>query len=422
MRVLFINHKDSIGGAAVAAYRLAGGLKKYHQVEYLFLVAEKTSSDSRVVPVLSSRSETIDRTKRYIVFLIDRIMNKLGLQYRYFPFVSRSILKRAHRFKPDIISLHNTHGGYFKTSLIRKLSRLAPVVWTLHDMWSFTANAAHTFGDESWKVMRGGKGEKQVYPHIGINTGKWLLRHKRRIYQNADLYPVAPSLWLQRLALQSPVFGGMDIAHIYHGIDLDFFRPLDKQACRRLLGIECTAPVLLFSCSEDLFENPWKGGDLMIRILKELDSSLDEPVQLLLMGKGRLRFEKPLKKILTRYTGFHGDDHMVRLLINTSDVFIHPTRADTLPLVLIEAIACGLPCVSFDIGGCGEIVQNDVSGRLTEAFDVKAFVQAVLKLLENRKGLSDLSRSARKLAENRFPLKMMAKRYHELFELVRRTH
>lgn len=86
VKVLFINHKDVAGGAAVAAYRLARGLETYHRAEYRFLVYEKTSSDPRVVSVCSSSSETAERVKRFTVFLIDRIMNKLGLQYLYFPF------------------------------------------------------------------------------------------------------------------------------------------------------------------------------------------------------------------------------------------------------------------------------------------------------------------------------------------------
>ena len=114
--------------------------------------------------------------------IMEKISNLIGAQYLFFPFSRRRILKLVKEIKPDVISLHNTHPGYFQVSLLAEISALCPIVWTLHDMWSFTGNAAHTFGDESWRTLDSSPSLKKIYPSIGLDTGKTLLRKKARIY------------------------------------------------------------------------------------------------------------------------------------------------------------------------------------------------------------------------------------------------
>ncbi len=82
MKILFINTVDTEGGAALAAYRLSKALEKYHQTENYMIVGEKTSSEPNVFSTRSHKSEFIAKTKIYIEFLINKISNELGLQYK----------------------------------------------------------------------------------------------------------------------------------------------------------------------------------------------------------------------------------------------------------------------------------------------------------------------------------------------------
>ncbi|MCP5054297.1 MAG: glycosyltransferase, partial [bacterium] len=222
MKILFINAQDIIGGASIAPYRLSKKLEDQFRTENYFIVGKKSSTDPNVFSTRKNELQTL------LEEFTNKVMNKLGLQYQYLPFSPRFILKKARQLKPDIISLHNTHEGYFKTSLLKKLSKIAPIAWTLHDMWSFTANAAATFGDESWKQMKSGPGEKKIYPHIGIDTGRMLLKQKRRIYNKSHLHIITPSKWMTEQANQSPVFENKPITTIPHGLDLDLFSPRDR--------------------------------------------------------------------------------------------------------------------------------------------------------------------------------------------------
>jgi glycosyltransferase involved in cell wall biosynthesis len=410
MKILFINAQDNRGGAAVAPYRLSKGLESLFHTENYFIVGKKHSADSNVF---------CTRQKDYqaaVEFLTDKVFNKLGLQYQYFPFSTGAILNKAREFKPDIISLHNTHEGYFKTSLLKKLSRLAPIVWTLHDMWSFTANAVNTFGDESWKQMKSGKGEKKIYPHIGLNTGRWLLKQKLRIYRKSDIHLVTPSRWMTEMARRAPVFENKPIHYITHGVDLDFFAPRDKVACRKVLGIAPGARVLIFVSAGDLEICPWKGGPLLIDILKTINNRSTSPIDVILLGKGRLQQLENLKNITLHRMGYVSSEAFLPILLSAADLFIYPTRADSLGLVLVEAIACGVPAVSFDIGGCGDVITDGRSGYLIPPFDVDAFVDKSLELLDDEGKLKKLSAAARRVSEERFSLNVMARKHYELFQ------
>ena len=418
MKILFINLKDIEGGGAIAAYRLSKGLERYFQTENYFIVRHKRSADANIFPTIAKQGETLNESMGFIEFLLDRVLGRLGFQYYYFPFSTRSILKKARELRPDIISLHIIHGGYFKTSLLKKLSRIAPIVWTMHDMWGFTANAAHTFGDESWKQGGSGKEEKHIYPHIGIDRGKALLKRKERIYIHSNLNVVAPSRWLYNLAKQSPVLAKKPVHHIAHGLDLEMFKPLDKITGRKALGIPENANVIMFSSADDLEKSPWKGGQLLVDILKTLDARTSFPIEILVLGKGQLNIFQDMTHLRVHRIRSIDNERLMTVLLSSADIYIYPTRADNMPLVLMEATACGTPCITFDVGGCGDIIQEGVSGSLVPPFAVDVFVEKTLEMLANKEKRIALSRTSREFAENHFDMKEMAKAYYTLFQLL----
>lgn len=408
MKVLFINISDIIGGAAIAATRLGEGLEKYYNTENYFAVRTKRSQKSNVYP---TRRNSFEQTSERWFNIFS---NLLGLQYQYLPFSPKVILKKTDEIKPDIISLHNTLGGYFSIPLYAEISKRAPVVWTLHDMWAFTGNAAHTFGDQSWKEMKNSPQNTKIFPSIGINTGSMLLRQKREVYAKSNMTIVTPSDWLFKLAEQSPVFEGKKIYHIFNGIDTDKFSPSDKSQPRKDLNIPEDAKVLMFS-AEKLKGNPYKGGKDLIEILRILNSKLTTKVHLLILGYGELKEISELKNFIIHPAGYIKEEEKMARCLSASDLFIYPTRADNLSNALIEAIACGTPSVTFDIGGCGEIIKNDISGCLIKPFDLKDFADKTLELIYNDKKRSELSASARKFAVENFSLKKMSESYYNLF-------
>ncbi len=409
MKILFINKYDITGGAGVAAFRLNRALEKNYNTDNLFLVGIKKSNYANIIPTRNPGFQNL--AERGLNF----IFNEIGMQYKFHPFSTKTIIKVTKSFSPDVISLHNAHGGYFQTSLLIELSKYAPIVWTLHDMWAFTANAAHTFGDNSWKEMKSGRDEKKLFPQIGVNTGDWLLREKKKIYSSSNITIVSPSKWLFDLACQSPVFEGKSIIQIPNGIDLDVFSQKDKISVRNTLEIPSNAKILIFSAEKVLSGN-YKGGSDLITILKNLDSILNQKVHLIIVGESNINILYKFKNFVIHELGYIYNEEDMTKYLSAADVFIYPTKADNLPNALIEASACGVPSVTYDVGGCNEIVRDQYNGIVIPSGNNKMFVSAVKNLLENNELRNKYSLNTLKTVEERFSIVDMAKKYYKLFE------
>ncbi len=412
MKIAFINKYDTTGGAAIAALRLARCLEQRHQAEIRFLVGKKNGSDPRV------RATRDPGLQQFLERGINLVSGWLGFQYYFFPFSSSRILRELRRFQPDVISLHNIHGGYFDTGLLQKLGGIAPVLWTLHDMWAITANAAHTFGNEQFKQMEPGKGEHRSFPRTGINRGQALLSRKKKIYSRSNLSFVAPSQWLYDLARQSPALEGKRIAQIPNGLDLGAFSPGNRRRARLGLGIGPESIVLCFS-SEKLFSSPYKGGKELLEILRLLDQKPEFPLHILMMGAEKLPLD--FRHLTITHTGYLKEEQEMVRCYQASDLFIYPTRADTLPSSLMEATACGLPAISFDVGGCGEIITEGENGMLIPPGEIGGFVQAILRLGKDAALREKFSGKARQAAVLRFDIRQAADAYFRLFQELIKT-
>jgi glycosyltransferase involved in cell wall biosynthesis len=408
LRILFINISDIKGGSAIVAYRLAKCLEENFQTKNFFLVRNKFTNDQNVIQTRKNRVE------EKVEWVANVFFNTLGLQYIFLPFSPKRILKVAKEFKPDIISLHNPIGGYFRIKDLIPLSKIAPIVWTLHDMWAITANAAHTFGNEHWKELKSGPGEWKIYPWIGLNTGKWLIRKKKEIYSKSNLSIIVPSTWMQGLVKQSPLLMGKKTYLIPHGLDLKTYKPAGRDKILNELEVPLDTKVVAFS-AERLNRNPFKGGELLINILKKLDGKISFPVYFIRMGSGGPIPTSYFKNLIIKNVGYIKDQSKLIDYYSAADVFIYPSKADSFGLVLLESIACGTPCVTFDIGGCSDVILNDVSGQLITRFDTEKFAASVYQLLIDDKKLSELSNSCRRFAEEKFDIKNMAQSYYQIF-------
>jgi len=103
---------------------------------------------------------------------------------------------------------------------------------------------------------------------------------------------------------------------------------------------------------------------------------------------------------------------------SAADVFIYPTKADTLPNVLVEAMACGTPCVTFDIGGCKEIVLHDRTGLVIQPFQVMEMATSVIALLGDTDRMKRMSANGRNHAKENFSIESMAAKYNDIFKLA----
>ncbi|MEL6487150.1 MAG: glycosyltransferase [Pseudomonadota bacterium] len=174
----------------------------------------------------------------------------------------------------------------------------------------------------------------------------------------------------------------------YTGLDRDLFRPFDHTQLRAQLGealgllLPDAAP--LFACVGAL--NGRKGQDIAILALARLSEDYPE-AQLILVGTGE---EEAALRSLARECGvgahvhFTGSvDHTkLPLILSAADAMVLPTENEGLANAWVEAIACGTPVVTSDVGGARELVRSEVAGRLTPR-DPVAVAEALRAILRD---------------------------------------
>ena len=403
MKVVQINQSDISGGAAIAGYRLHQGLLS-QRVDSKLLVDKVSTNSDRVAQI---------NRKRTVEHLLCRLSSRLGLNYTLIP-STFNLPKHPLIQEADILNFHNLHGEYFNYLAIPSLAKHKPIVFTLHDMWSFTGHCAYSFDCDKWKIGCGNCPYPQTYPSISIDNTRLEWKLKQWVYQRSRLTVVTPSYWLAKKAQES-LLKGFPIHQIPYGIDTEAYQPLNQDQSCSLLNIPTGKKVLIAAAQS--FKDSRKGGDLLLEALSLLPDSLKTEIILLTIGTAGEAFAETVG-IQTINLGYIGGDRVKAIAYSAADLCVFPTRADNLPLVLQESMACGTPMVSFNVGGVPDLVRPNVTGYLAKPEDAKDFSQGIVQLLEDDTLREKMSANCRAIALQEYPIELQAKRYIELYQQV----
>ena len=403
MKILHINQSDISGGASIASYRLHQGLLA-KGIDSRLLV-EKVNTNSDRVAIIPRKRNTENFTSR----LSWRLgLNSLNIISTF------DIPKHQFYQDADLLNFHNLHGEYFNYLTLPSLTEDKPAVFTLHDMWSFTGHCAYSYDCDRWKIGCGQCPYLEIVPSVGRDNTRLEWKLKNWVYSRSNLTIVTLSSWLTQQVKQS-MLNCFPIYHIPNGIDTEAYQPLDPQECRYLLGIPPEKKVLLF-VSQSL-SDVRKGCKLLLSSLHNLPESLKGKTILLTLGDGGEDFAEAVG-IPSLHLGYASGDRFKSIAYSAADLFIFPTRADNLPLVLQESMACGTPLVSFKVGGVPDLVRPGVTGYLAEPENPQDFCKGIVQLLEDENLRSRMGENCRAIALEEYPLELQAKRYIELYRQV----
>ncbi len=291
------------------------------------------------------------------------------------------LIRFVKRWKPDVVHLHNLHGCYLNHAALFGYLRRAglPVVWTLHDCWPFTGHCAYFdyVGCNRWQTLCHHCPQKASYPAcVGPDGSARNYRRRRRLFTSLPaLTLVAPCHWLQGLLGQS-FLKDVPVRVIENGVNRDWFRPRESEL-RARHGI--TRRYVALAVASEWEER--KGH----RLLPALAQALGEDIQLVVVGLSPAQIEALPAGILglTRTAS----PRELAQWYTAADCLVNPTLEDNMPLVNLEALACGTPVAVFATGGCPECV-DDACGAVALKGDVQALARAAQSLCARKAELT----------------------------------
>ena len=142
MKVTIVNTSDLQGGAAIAAFRLAEALDKTEDIQLSFIVKEKLSDRPFVQAANRSPWQVYRGRLNFALEKVSFLPYEASKNIRFFysnPNFGQDISQLPVIQEADVIHLHWINKGFLSFESLEKLFALGkPIVWTLHDMWSFT--------------------------------------------------------------------------------------------------------------------------------------------------------------------------------------------------------------------------------------------------------------------------------------------
>jgi glycosyltransferase involved in cell wall biosynthesis len=408
MKVLHLSAFDLVGGAARAAYRIHQGLLGI-DIDSQLIVQHKLSGDATVAPVESKLLAKIRSTGDAAILNLYRRRQHL-FSPQWFP---SAVLKSVDRFAPDLIHLNWVCNGFVSIEVLAEFKQ--PLVWTLHDMWSFTGGCHYTLGCNRYTVSCGHCPQLQSGRDADLSRSVWL--RKAKAWQDLNLTVVATSNWMAECARESALFRDMAIEVIPIGLDTRVFKPLDPQIARELLNLPQAKQLVLFGAI-DATSDPRKGFHLLQQALALLqEQGWGDRIELVVFGSSKP--EKPLDLgFPVHYLGKLHDNLSLQIAYAAADVTIAPSIEEAFGQIASESFACGTPVVAFANTGLADIVDCHQNGYVAKHCDTADLARGIAWVLEDSARHRRLRQAAREKAVSEYEVQIQAHRYRSLFDKI----
>lgn len=410
MKILHLSTFDIIGGAARSAYRLHEGLQSIG-ADSKMLVQKKASDNRAVISPKTSLGQASGRIRSEL--------NQLSLlsyphadQSLFSPqWVPDGLQNQIKQINPSIINLHWVANGFLQVETLAKLK--APLVWTFHDMWAFTGGCHYNQECNRYTDSCGQCPQLKSKKTKDLSHKTW--QRKAHAWESLNLTIITPSLWLAKCTSASQLFKQYKIKVIPYGLNTEVFKPIDKCMAREALNLPQNKKLVLFGAGSKSGD-PRKGFQFLLEAFQHLDPSYwKDSLGLVIFGESAS--ESTLQTSFSvHFLGKFSDDVALSLAYSAADVFVAPSMQDNLPNTVLEALACGTPCLAFDIGGMPDMIDHQQNGYLATPYDVNDLAQGIKWILKDVDRYLLLSKMARQKVEQEFKLELQAHRYLALYK------
>ncbi len=401
MKVVLINHSDTLGGASVVTYRLMQALRKIG-VDALMLVTKKATDDPNVhlaaskwrsrIPFLAEHIEIFARNGFSRADLFKASIATVGLPLSRHPLIESA----------DIVALNWINQGMLSLDEIARIARFKPTVWTMHDMWNFTGICHHAFDCKLYlsrchncPLLNGCAGKSD----LSTTT----FDRKERCYDSAPISFVAVSNWLADCARRSHLLGDRQLSVIHNPFPIEALAATPTMS-RSEAGLPEKGKLIVFCAAR--IDDPIKDLPTAIEALNGM--SVTDATAIFI---GEMRNPQALDqlKIPYRHLGPIYDKKRLNAIFAHSSIVLSSSTFETLPTTLIEGQAAGAIPVSFIHDGRNDIITDGETGY---AADKNRSLSQALDLALTKPIDTDKLRNA----AERYSNEKIAEQYLNLFK------
>lgn len=317
-------------------------------------------------------------------------------------------------YLPDLVVFGNIHSATRNSVfLISRLEKKYPTFWLTHDFWLFTGRCAYVGNCDKYKT--GCDVECPTYKEYPdllpaqINSA-W--QNKRKVLSTAkNLTVLANSNWAGTFAKNA--LGGFNnqvhVEQIKLGVPAEIFKPGNKQQARENLGVSQENFTLVFSVSA--LSDKRKGGYFLIEALQTLKLP---NISVILIG--HLNEPFLVEGIEFISLGYVENIELLVQALSAADIFVAPSKEETLGQVFLEAAMCGTPSVGFDLTGVKDAIIEGVTGIRVKQMSAVALAEVLARLYHDRKYTEELGKLAHLYAVNEFSIEASYRSFFNVFD------
>ncbi|MFN8295934.1 MAG: glycosyltransferase [Chitinophagales bacterium] len=400
MKVVHINTFPG-GGAGIAATRLHEGLLNCNVHSSFVCISDnqvnisnatflRFKSPTRWQRIVNKFVKPIfaEHLKEHLIAKYNPVCEFLGTPYSDYSIESLPVVREA-----DIINLHwipsiINYPSFFKN--IRK-----PIVWTMHDLSAF-------MGCFNYPI------EQINNPNMETIDKMYYAKKIEALKEYKNIINiVGPSKWIIEKAKTYQPFAKLQFHHIPYGINTNLLSYKDKTLARKKLGLEEDKYIFLF-VSEHI-ENKRKQFVKILQLAREFLGN--DRISFVAIGEGNNTDDSNNITFVGKINSLEN----LNLYYSAADYFLMPSLEDNFPNVVLEALFCGTPVISNNVGGMKDII-NDSNGFLANDFDVKTIYDWINRQLSikdnyNRQKISEFTKE-------RYAIENMVNAYLKIYNSI----
>lgn len=243
---------------------------------------------------------------------------------------------------------------------------------------------------------------------------------KKRIYEKIKPVLLVNRYMDENYASKSPILKNTKKEYIFPVINDDLFCPTDKKLAKKELNIDENKKVLFFACQN--LNDTRKGGKYVIDALnifyEGLSSQERDNILVILAGRAEKEIESVVK--FNCKTFGYVDTKMLIKLYQAADIYLSGSVIDAGPMMVNQALSCGVPVVAFYIGTAIDVINGKNTGYIVKEFSANAFAQGInwwYSLSEEE--YNEISDNCRKIAMKTTSYEACVKKINYLYECIK---